>query len=110
MDDALLVRGFERVGDLLRDRQHVGERQRTAPDDRGEVLTIDELHHERVLLDAVDRADVRMVERGEQLRLAREPSQAAGVSRKELGQDLQRNVAIESGVAGAIDLAHAAFA
>ena len=27
MDDALLVRGFERVGDLLRDRQRLGERR-----------------------------------------------------------------------------------
>ena len=27
MDDALLVRGFERVGDLPRDRQRVGERR-----------------------------------------------------------------------------------
>ena len=51
-----------------------------------------------------------MVERGQHLRLAREARQALGVAREELRQDLQRDVAIEFGVAGAIDLAHTAFA
>ena len=36
MDDALLVRGFERLGDLPRDRQRFVERQRPARDALGE--------------------------------------------------------------------------
>ena len=44
MDDALLVRGFQRLGDLLRDRQRVGERDRAARDVRGQILALDELH------------------------------------------------------------------
>ena len=47
MDDALLVRGLERVGDLPRDRQRLVHRNGTARDARGEVLALDELHDER---------------------------------------------------------------
>ena len=36
MDDALLVRGFERLGDLPRDRQRLGERKRALRDAIGE--------------------------------------------------------------------------
>ncbi len=79
-----------------------------------EVLALDELHHERAdavrLLDAVDGGDVRMIERGERLGLAREPGEALGVGGDGGGQDLDGDVAIELGVAGAIDLAHSAFA
>ena len=56
----------------------------------------------------VDLRDVGMVQRGERLRFAREAGEAFRVQRKELGQDLDRDVAIELGIARAIDLAHAA--
>ena len=49
-----------------------------------------------------------MVQRGEQLRLAREARQPLGIVGERGGQDLDGDVAIESRVAGAIDLAHAA--
>ena len=49
-----------------------------------------------------------MVQRGERLRFAREAREAFAVGGKELGQDLDRDAAIELRVAGAIDLAHAA--
>ena len=47
MNDPLLVRRFERLGDLLRDRQRLVERDRAARDPLREVLALDELHHER---------------------------------------------------------------
>ncbi|MEO6666593.1 MAG: hypothetical protein ABIO65_07465 [Nitrospiria bacterium] len=37
MDDALFVGGFERIGDLPRDGEHVGEGYRTAGDLRRQV-------------------------------------------------------------------------
>ena len=40
MDDAVLVRGFERVGNLLRQGQGVGERNRAARDDGRKVLAV----------------------------------------------------------------------
>ena len=49
-----------------------------------------------------------MVQRGERLRFAREAGEAFRDQRKELGQDLDRDVAIELRIARAIDLAHAA--
>ena len=46
MDDALLVRGFERLGDLRRDRQRLIERDRATRDALREILALDEFHHE----------------------------------------------------------------
>ena len=62
------------------------------------------------VLEAVDRRDVRMVERGEDLRLALEAREPLGIARERVGQNLQRDVAVELGVAGPIDLAHPAGA
>ena len=85
MDDAVLVRGLERLGDLARDRERLGERQRPARDARREVVALDELHHERAdaarLLDAVDGGDVRVIERGEQLGLALKRARRSGSRR-----------------------------
>ena len=46
-------------------------------------------------LEAVDRGDVRMVQRGQRLRLALEPRQAVRVSGEHVGQDLDRHLAAE---------------
>jgi hypothetical protein len=51
-----------------------------------------------------------MVKLSEQLRLALEARQALAVLDEGGGQDLDRHVAAELGVLGAIDLAHAALA
>ena len=63
MDDSLLVRGFERVGDLLRDRQRLIDRDRAARNPLRQVVALDQLHDEgrdaRALLEPVDRGDVR---------------------------------------------------
>ena len=60
MDDALLVRRFERVGDLPRDRQRFVERNRALRDAIGERRPFDQLEDERVrratVFEAVDRA------------------------------------------------------
>ena len=47
MDDPLLVRRFERLGDLLRDRQRLVERDRAARDALRQVVALDQFHHER---------------------------------------------------------------
>ena len=47
------------------------------------------------LLEPVDRGDVGMVQRGERLGFALETRQAVGVLRERVGQDLDRDVAIE---------------
>jgi hypothetical protein len=47
MDDALLMRGLEGVGNLRGDRQGVDERQRPASDPLGQCVAFHELEHER---------------------------------------------------------------
>ena len=49
MDDALLVRRFERLGDLPRDRQRLVERNRALRDAIGERRPLDQFQDERVL-------------------------------------------------------------
>ena len=56
----------------------------------------------------MDVRDVRVVERGEDLCLTREASAAVGIGAEGLRQDLERDVAIQLRVAGAIHLAHPA--
>ena len=48
MHDALLVGGLERVGDLLRDRHGILDRQGTLCDPIGERDAVDELHDDGV--------------------------------------------------------------
>ena len=60
--------------------------------------------------EAVNGRDVRMIERGEHLRFAGESRDAIRVVRKAVGQDLERNVATELRIAGAIHCSHSAFA
>jgi hypothetical protein len=110
MDDTLLVRGFERLGDLARDRQRFVERYRSARDSLREIFPLDEFHHEGVAFDPVDGCDVGMVERRQHLRFAREPRQPIRIEREGLRQDLDRDVTIELGIPCAIDDAHATFA
>ena len=65
VDDPLIVRGFERLRDLLRDGQGFVERQGTARDALREIVAFDELHHQGghapAFFEAVDRGDVRMI-------------------------------------------------
>ena len=54
--------------------------------------------------------DVRMVQRRERLRFAREPGEPVGIAGERVRQDFQRDVAIELRIARAIHLPHAACA
>ena len=66
MNDALLVRRFQCLGDLLGDGQCLVERNRPLRDTVRERRSLDQLHHERAdtvaLFEAVDLRDVRMVQ------------------------------------------------
>ena len=78
------------------------------------VVTLDQFHgeggHAPAFFEAVDVSDVRMVQRGQRLRLALETRKAIRIVRERLGQDLDRDVAIELGITRPIDFAHAAHA
>ena len=113
MNHPRLVRGLQRLGDLLRNRQRLLQRDRPLSDPVGEGRPLDQLQHQRPralgFLNAVDGGDVRVVEAGEDLRLPLEPGEPVWVSRERIREDLQRDLAVELGVGGLPDLAHAAF-
>ena len=81
------MRRLEGLGDLLRDRERFGDGQPSPLQALGQVFALDQLQDEegprpsRASFEAVDRGDVRVVERGEQLRLALEAGQALGIGR-----------------------------
>ena len=112
--DPLLVRGLERVRDLARDRERLVDRHRAGRDPLRQRLALDELEHERLdvagLLQPVDRRDVRVVQRRQDLRLALEPRQPLRVLRHRLRQHLDRDVAVELRVPRPVHLSHPARA
>ena len=83
MHDSALVRELERLGDLPRDGDGLVGGKAALIDPFVERRPFDQLEHERgrtrCLLDAVDRGDVRVVERREHLRFALEALQAVPV-------------------------------
>ena len=114
MDDALLVRRFERFGDLSGDRQRLIDWDRAIGDPLGQIVALDQFHDEGVvasrLLDRIDAGDVWMIQGRERLGLALEPRQALEISRECVGKDLDGDVAAERRVGGSVHLPHAPFA
>ena len=114
MNDAFLVRGLERLGDLTRDLDRLAHRDRTALETHREIVALDQFHgqeaHAFGRAHAEDGGDVRMVERGEHARLAFESRHAFGVTGERLGQHLDRDVAAERGVGGPPHDAHPSLA
>ena len=110
MNDPLLVRGFQRFRDLLRDRERLVDRSRTACDALRKIVALDQLHHQggevRGLFESVNRGDVRMVEGREHFGFALEARQAIRITRHRGGQHLDRNLAFQIRVGGLIHLAH----
>ena len=113
MHDSVIVGGFERFCDLSSDGRSVLQRKRTVHEPISQRHALDELENERRLnrarlLDSVNRTDVGMVERGEDLCFSFEAREALGIAREHLGKHLQRDVADKLRIASAIDLAHSA--
>ena len=111
MNDPLLMRGFERLGNLFRDGQRLVDRDRPARNALRQVLALDEFHHEGLhavgVLEPVDRGDVRMIQRGEDFRFALKAGQAVGVGCERRWKDLDGDVTLQLRIARAIHLAHA---
>ena len=81
-----------------------------AGDSFGEGLAFhqfqDETAHAVGLFDAVDGADVRVIQRGEHPRLALEARAPLGIRRERRRQDFDRHLAPKRLVVRAVDLAH----
>ena len=89
-------------------------RNRSARDALCEIVALDQFHHKGghapALFEAVDGGDVWVVQRGEGLGFTLEACEPISVVCERLGQDLDRDVAIQLRIAGAKNLPHAAFA
>ena len=103
------------LGDLDRDRQRLVERQRPSALEPAirQRLAFEVLHHQEVdaVLTRRCRAACRCADGSAPRRRAlrdRSARRSCGIGGNVLGQDLDRDGAIEAGVAGFVDLAHAA--
>jgi hypothetical protein len=114
MNDSLFVFGFERFGDLFRDHQRLVDRNGSTHEALREVFSFDQLHHECPdtvrPFETVDVRDVPVVQRGEDFGFSLEPSETIEIVDKRFGQDLQRDIVIQLGIARSMHLAHAPFA
>ena len=111
MDDAELVRCLERLGELPRDVERIGNGDRSLRDPLLERGPFDELHDDRAdvaaMFESVDVRDQGMIQGGEHARFALEPRQPVRIVNDRIGKDLDRDLALEARITGAIDLAHA---
>ena len=112
-DPASVGRGHA-ARNLERVRHRAAHRQRTALQAGAQRLALDELHHDkrRVGLpgEFEDRQDVRVRQLGDAQRFPLEARERHGIFRQGFRQDFDRDVTVEADIAGAIHLAHAAFA
>ena len=102
--DTLLVRGFERVGNLPGDRQRLIQRHGALPDALRQGGSLHQFHHQVIGADVVELADVGMIQRSHRVYFAREAVAEA------LGGDFDGHVAAHTGIVRAIDFAHASGA
>ncbi len=114
MDDRLLVRSREAVGDLDRVVDHFtnGHRRRACGQLLPKRLAFEQFFDDERGLpfaaDVVDRQNVRVIERGGRERFLFEAAQAIGVSRDRGRQHFDGDVAAQPRVVGAVHLAHTA--
>ena len=114
VNDAAPVRGVERIGDLAREVEHAMAANRSVFDQLPDGAPFEPLHRDErlalVLAELVDRADVRVLQRGGQTRLALEPRQPLRRRAGLVAQHLDRDFAAEPEILRSIHHAHAAFA
>ena len=96
------------------DRQHTFDRQPGRRQRLGQRSPLHQLHRQEDrcarIFDGVDGDDVRVIERGHGERFAREALAAIGVDRCDVGEHFECDLALQSRIAGPIDLAHPAGA
>ncbi len=113
MNDALIVCLLESFGDLSGDLDGL-IRGHALLNQLLQSRAVDELHDEEALvvcfLEAVDRGNVRMIQRCQNFGLALEPRQTLWILCNRLGKHFDGHVTPELGVLGPIHLTHTAFA
>jgi hypothetical protein len=112
VDNPARVRRVERIGHLHGNRQRLGQWHGPARDPCRERLPLDEFHRDEMpaiaFADVVNRADIRMIERGGGASLATETLRRGGIDLLVRRQKLQRHRAAEPGVLGTVHHPHTA--
>ena len=112
MHDAAFVGGLEGFADLARYRQRVVQWKRACRQELLECASLDELQHQSVnavrILEAINRRDVWMIERGEDFGFSTKPPETIHIARYVPWQDLDRDVTLQLRVGRAVDLSHSA--
>jgi hypothetical protein len=112
--DALVVGLGEAFGDFDAEIENAGHPEPLFFDDVSELLAADELHdHESDafrIVDLVDHGDVGMLKGSGGLRLLDEAALALGIGDEVGRQNLESDLAVQLGVHGTVDDAHAAAA
>jgi len=112
MNDAAFVGGFEGIENTDADFEELIERYGLAVDAMLERDAFEKLHGDEgdaiVFVDVVDRADIGMIERGGGLSFAAEAFEGGRIFGDLVGEKFEGDEALEFGVFGAEDDAHAA--
>jgi hypothetical protein len=102
------------LGDLAGQAEGFDQRQRSSPQALFQRFALDELEHKEAFgsrfVQAMDRGNRRMVQRGQDARLAFEAREALRVLGECLGEDLDSDLPAEAGIASTVNLAHLAGA
>ena len=75
-----------------------------------ERLAFNKSHHQSMILNSIDLRDIRVIQRRQNLCLARKASHPLGILREGLWKYFDRDVTMQFRVRGAIDLTHPSFA
>ena len=114
MNDTLLVRRVERIGDLDGNVNHFEGAQPSAGHAHFQRLTTEQFHGNEgaafEFIDLIDGADMRVIERRRRLGFALELAERGGICGKRVRNELQRNRTAEPSVLGLVDHAHPACA
>src|SRR5687767_4599597 len=110
MGDAALVRVCKGIGDLHAVAQHFAQGKRSTMQPAGERVPLQKLHHQIIVADVVERADVRMRKLGDCARLARQAQLASRIGSQRVGQYFHRDFPVQARVDRPPDLTHSARA
>jgi hypothetical protein len=112
--DAIAVRFIESAGNLRAEREHLRRGERSFLQALRQRLAFEEFHddeiHAVLLADVVQRADVRMIEAGNDFGFAFETLAAGSIVGEFVGENLDGYNTLQTRIACLIHLAHAARA
>jgi hypothetical protein len=114
VNDSLGVRGIERVGNFDREVEDAGGLHGPAPDQGSEVLAFETLHGNEgfamFLADVINRADIRVIQRGCRLGFAAEPAEGLSIIGEVRREKLQGDEAVQARVLRFVHDTHASTA